>query len=166
MLNPTQGDTVANLVTVPLGPGGTVSLHTSSADVDLVADLSGYYATGSGSRFVALSPRRVLDTRSGFYSPWRPVATRSSLTVPVTGIPTTAKGVALTLTATGITGSGPVLAYPAGAPRPGASTLNAVVGRTVSNFVTTGVGSAGAVTIYNGAPTLHLLGDLTGYFIA
>ena len=164
VLNPARGDTVANLVTVPVGPGGKVSLYTSSADVDLVADLSGYFATGSGSRFVALSPRRVLDTRRGFHSPWRPVATRSSLTVPVAGIPSTTRGVTLSLTATGITGSGPVLAYPAGASRPGASTLNAVVGRSVANFVFTGVGSGGAVTLYNGAPALHLIADLTGYF--
>ncbi|MDN5766686.1 MAG: N-acetylmuramoyl-L-alanine amidase [Humibacillus sp.] len=165
VLNPARGDTVANLVTMPVGPGGTVNLHTSSSDIDLVADLTGYYATGTGYRFVALSPRRVLDTRSGFYSPWRPVAGHTSISLPVAGIPTTAKGVALTLTATGITGSGPLLAYPSGVSRPTASTLNAMVGRTVANFVTTGVGSGGSVTLYNGASTLHLVSDLTGYFI-
>ncbi len=71
---------------------------------------------------------------------------------------------ALTLTATGITGPGAVLAYPTGAARTGASTLNPIAGRTVANFVTTGVGSAGAVNLYNGAPSLNLIADLTGYF--
>lgn len=166
VLNPRTGDTVANLVTVPVGPGGTVSLYSSSADLDLVADLAGYYSTGAGSRFVAVSPRRVLDTRYGFYAPWRPVAPSSYLTLPVSGIPTTAKAVSLSLTATNIRGHGTVLAYPSGVARPAASTLNPVTGRTVANFVTSGLGSGGSLTLYNGSQTLDLFADLTGYFIS
>jgi hypothetical protein len=35
--------TVANLVTVAVGPGGTVTFYTNGGTLDLLADLAGYY---------------------------------------------------------------------------------------------------------------------------
>ncbi len=73
-LNLVPGDTVANLVTVPVGPGNTVTFYNRSGDVHLVADLAGSHTTAAGNRFTVLSPRRVMDTRTGFYAPAGPLA--------------------------------------------------------------------------------------------
>src|SRR5262249_41069549 len=62
------GQTIANLVTVPVGADGTISLFTQSGG-QFVIDLFGFYApteaAASAGRYIALTPRRVLDTRSG-----------------------------------------------------------------------------------------------------
>jgi len=64
-LNLAPGDARANLVTVAVGPNRAVDLWNSQGSLDLIGDLAGYYATGSGSLFTAQSPSRVLDTRDG-----------------------------------------------------------------------------------------------------
>ena len=59
------GQTIANLVTVPLDAAGRVSFFTPTG-VDLIADVQGYYSPASQSsagRFVPLTPTRVLDSR-------------------------------------------------------------------------------------------------------
>jgi hypothetical protein len=64
-LNVRPGVSVANLITVPLGAHGAISLHSSAGALDLVADVVGYYRTGSGARFNAVTPCRIYDTRVG-----------------------------------------------------------------------------------------------------
>lgn len=46
-VNFTAGETIANLVMVPVGADGKVDFYNSAGSVNLVADLSGYY-TGQG----------------------------------------------------------------------------------------------------------------------
>ena len=64
-LNVRPGVTVPNLVTVALGAGNAVTLYSSAGSLDLLADLAGYFTAGAGAGFTAVSPVRVLDTRSG-----------------------------------------------------------------------------------------------------
>ena len=54
--------TVPNAVIAKIGDGGKVCIFTQ-ATVDLVADLNGYYP--DGSRFDAVQPARLLETRVG-----------------------------------------------------------------------------------------------------
>ncbi|NMM23587.1 MAG: hypothetical protein HHJ11_08835, partial [Phycicoccus sp.] len=61
-LNYVKAQTIANQVIAKVGAGGKVSLYTS-AGAQLIADVAGYYPTGAG--YVALSPTRILDTRTG-----------------------------------------------------------------------------------------------------
>ena len=59
------GQTIANLVTVPIGAGGTVDMY-SLMQTDLVADVQGYYvptAAAQAGRFVPVNPTRLVDTR-------------------------------------------------------------------------------------------------------
>ena len=61
--------TVANLVIVPVGAGGKVSLY-SSAQAQLIADVSGYFTTAAAASptsglFHAVQPTRLMDTRNG-----------------------------------------------------------------------------------------------------
>jgi hypothetical protein len=59
-LNFVAGQTVPNAVITPVSPAGEVCFY-SDAQVDLFADVNGYFPVGNG--FVALVPVRRLDTR-------------------------------------------------------------------------------------------------------
>jgi hypothetical protein len=61
-LNPEAGVTRPNMVNVRVGTNGLVCLF-SSGPTDLVVDLLGEYRTGSGARYAALPPQRLLDSR-------------------------------------------------------------------------------------------------------
>jgi len=43
-LNYIPGQTIPNMVLVPLGPGGTVTFYNAVGTVDVIADLVGYYS--------------------------------------------------------------------------------------------------------------------------
>ena len=61
----TAGQTIANLVTVPIGTGGAVDVFAQPM-TDLVADVQGYYvpaASAQAGRFVPVTPTRLLDSR-------------------------------------------------------------------------------------------------------
>src|SRR5690606_15658742 len=62
-LNTAPGDVVPNLVVVKVGRGGQVSLYNAFGEVDLLADVAGWFPEGSGLE--PLVPARVLDTRAG-----------------------------------------------------------------------------------------------------
>jgi hypothetical protein len=54
-------------------------------------------------------------------------------------------------------------AWPAGAPQPGSSTLNAPTGAITSNMAVIPAGAAGGITVIATSAT-HLIVDITGYF--
>ena len=59
------GQTIANLVTAPVGDNGTVTIYTAGGG-HLIADVFGYYSPSSAvaaGRYTALDPTRVRDTR-------------------------------------------------------------------------------------------------------
>jgi hypothetical protein len=64
--------TGANLVTVPVGTNGQVSIYNFSGATHVIADVMGYYRTdaapntaGSYGGYFPLTPERMLDTRDG-----------------------------------------------------------------------------------------------------
>ncbi|MEU9255299.1 Tat pathway signal protein, partial [Streptomyces sp. NPDC048270] len=62
-LNFTAGQTIPNLVVVPV-VNGRVSFYNNAGSVDLIADIAGYYTTdGSGSTYKPVTPTRLMDTR-------------------------------------------------------------------------------------------------------
>ena len=60
-LNFSDGQHIANMVSVKLSANGTVCV-VSTAPTDLLVDLAGL-ASNVGERFVPLTPARVFDTR-------------------------------------------------------------------------------------------------------
>jgi hypothetical protein len=61
------GQTIPNLVIVPVAADGTVSIYTQSG-TNLIADVTGYFTSateppGSSGLFLPLTPERVADTR-------------------------------------------------------------------------------------------------------
>src|SRR5579875_1021799 len=84
-LNFTKGEIFPNLVIVPVGAGGKVDFYNHAGSVDLVADISGYYTTGSGAPFTSTGPARVLDTRDGTGGYTSPVGAGQSISLQVDG---------------------------------------------------------------------------------
>jgi WD40 repeat protein len=172
-VNFVAGQTVANLVVVPVGADGTVSLANGSAgSVQLMADVSGYYATTTSSSpgsFGVVAPSRVLDTRLGTGAAKRAVPANGSVRVRVAGVGAVpASGVSavvLNVTVTSPRAGGFVTAHAGGTPRPGASNLNFVAGQTVPNLVVVPVSADGTVSLDNGsAGSVQLVADVFGYY--
>ena len=174
-LNFVAGQTVPNLVVVPVGANGKVALYNGSGgSTDLLADVAGYYLSGvptDPGAFVSVGPARVLDTRKGTGAPVARVAAKATLHLGVLGqggVP--ASGVAavvLNVTVAAPSGSGFVTAFPDGAPRPTVSNLNFVAGQTVPNLVVVPVGANGKVALYNGSGgSTDLLADVAGYYLS
>jgi alpha-tubulin suppressor-like RCC1 family protein len=160
-LNLVPGDTRPNQVTVPLGTNRSVNLFNNAGNTHLVADLAGYYSPGSGARFTALSPFRLVDTRST----GGPLGSGGTRVLDlVNRIPTSATAVTFNLTGTDATASTFVTAFPTGTQVPNASNLNLPAGDTRANLVTVAVGADRKVTLYNNAGSVNLIADLTGFY--
>ncbi len=87
---------------------------------------SGTFVT-QASRVVAIPPTRLVDTRQGQGSPTGRLRGLCTLPITIAGsaaVPAGTTGVLGTLTVTGATQGGNVVAYPCGGPRPTTSNLN------------------------------------------
>jgi hypothetical protein len=166
-LNFTRGETIPNLVVVPVGADGKVDFYNVDGSVNLIADLSGYY-TAAGAGFSPLGPARVMDTRYGIGVAKAPVGPGKTISLPVDGVdgvPSSGvTAVVLNVTATGPTASSDVTVYPDGQTRPGTSNLNFTAGETIPNLVVVPVGADGKVDFYNVDGSVNLIADLSGYY--
>lgn len=122
------------------------------------------------SAYTAVTPVRVLDTRSGTGAPKARLGPGGSLTLTVAGVtpgaPAAAIAVVLNVTVTNTSAASVLIAYPAGSTRPVSSNLNWAAGQTIPNLVEAPVGGGGAITIYNRAGLTDVVADLEGYFSA
>jgi hypothetical protein len=156
-----------NMVIVPLGASGEVSLYVQSG-AHLLADVAGYFepvTTAAAGRFTPLDPARILDTRVGNGASGK-LAANQAIDVQVTGrgVPANATAVALNLTGTDAIAPGYVTAWPTGKPRPNSSNVNlSTPGATAANLVIVPLGAGGRVSLYAEAGA-HLLADVFGYF--
>nr|WP_297425899.1 N-acetylmuramoyl-L-alanine amidase [uncultured Actinotalea sp.] len=134
---------------------GAASVPTAPA-VPLVPDLT----------FVPVTPVRVLDTRPKAQS----LGAGERVDVVVAGvrdIPADARAVAVNVTAVHASATTFVRAWPAGAPQPDASVLNADPSRDAGAAgVVLGVGGERKISLFNNAGSVHLLVDVTGYYTA
>ena len=181
------GQTVANLTTIQVGTGGSVTVANGQAaggTVHVVLDLEGYYAapgTSAAGQYVPMSPVRIADTRSSSGCPNQgmTIGAGMSVAVQVTGASTCGGGasgipssgvsaVVFNLTATDVTAGTFLTAYPGGGTRPTASNLNLGAGDTRPNRVIVPVGgagpNAGQVSVYNANGTTDVIVDVTGYY--
>ncbi|MFD9370107.1 peptidoglycan recognition protein [Streptomyces sp. NPDC060020] len=166
-LNFTPGQTIPNLVVVPV-VNGSVSFYNNQGNVDLIADITGYFTSeGEGATQTNFGPKRLMDTRTGLGVPAGPVGTAGVVTLPVAGvdgIPATGvKAVVLNVTATNPTQPSFVSVYPSGTTRSSASNLNFTPGQTIPNLVVVPVVD-GKVSFYNNQGNVDLIADITGYF--
>src|SRR5712692_4508339 len=128
---------------------------TSSADLYT-------FITPTPSVYTALSPQRILDTRtnSGTLGPG------GSVNLSIGGIYVPANATSVVLNVTSVDGStaGFFTIYPTGGTTPTASNLNWTAGETVPNLVSVGLSPSGDVTIFNGLGSADAVVDLEGYF--
>ncbi|MGE0877781.1 MAG: beta strand repeat-containing protein [Acidimicrobiia bacterium] len=121
----------------------------------------------STSKFVPLSPQRILDTREGNGAVQAKLAPNGKIDLQVTGrggVPSTGvSAVVLNVTATNSTGSGYVSVWPADQTQPTVSNLNVEADQTIPNLVTVGVSAQGKVSLfsYGGG---DLIADVAGYY--
>jgi hypothetical protein len=174
-LNWVSGETVPNLVIVPVGINGQVTFFNDQGQTDIVVDLEGYFApqpsgTTAGS-YVPLAPSRITDTRPQSGEPYSgdTLGPGGSLDIQVAGeggIPVTGVAAALlNVTITNTTAASFLTAYPEGTTRPLASNLNWVGGETVANRVVVPVNpSTGEIAVYNEFGNADLVIDVDGYF--
>ncbi|MFC7489338.1 hypothetical protein, partial [Knoellia alttitudinis] len=119
-LNFVANQTIPNLVIAKIGANGKIALsNNSSGTVQLIADIAGYYLSGTPTAggYSPLAPSRVLDTRSGIGAPG-PVPAGGTVHLQATGkggVPTTGvSAVVLNVTVTAPKTSGSITAYPDG----------------------------------------------------
>ncbi len=165
--------------TVPggsLAPTGTYHWTLTASDADGPAvDVDGLSTTLTGTitvtatspGYVSMTPSRILDTRIGNGAPRSRVPSGGTLQLKVAGrggVPADGvDAVVLNLTVTDAPAGGYVTAYPSGAVRPTASSLNYVKNTTIANQVIAKVGAGGQVALYVRQST-HLIADVEGYY--
>jgi len=121
------------------------------------------FATPSPVAYTAITPVRLLDTRSS----GGPLGAGGSRNLTVTGgagAPAGAVSVVMNVTVTSTTAASFLTIYPTGNGRPQTSNLNWTSGKTIANLVEVPVGTGGAVTFYNRAGSVNVVADLEGYF--
>jgi subtilase family serine protease len=194
-LNWTAGQTMPNLVVVPLNSDGAVKItNNSTGTVQFIADLEGYFTTSkavssvTSSSYTPVTPIRAMDTRSsgngvakakvaagGTVKLLVSDPTKSTTTITAIGgtttlsIPKGITGIAMNVTVTNVTGGGYIEAYPNTlTTRPQSSNLNFSTGQTVANMVMVPVGSDGTVDFYNGgiSGSADVIADIAGYYTA
>ena len=158
-----NGDARPNLVIVPLGADGSISITLQSIS-DVVVDVAGYFldTTSAAGLYHVVAPSRQVDTRVpvGFGS--LPINGTGALS-PKSPVPAGAAAVSQNLTMTRTLGAGFVTAYPSDQPLPLASNANASgPNQDHASLSFTKLG-AGGVTYYSSGGT-DLAVDITGYF--
>jgi hypothetical protein len=167
-VNFVAGQTVASAVTTAVGTGGKVCVATS-APSHLVVDVTGDYVAGRPTGALGTTTiERVLDTREAS-SPTAgaPLEARTIQEVQVSGragVPAGAAAVVLNVTVDAPAGPGFVTVFPCGTSLPLASNVNFVAGQTVSNAVTTALGTGGKVCVYS-MTSAHVVVDVNASFI-
>ena len=173
-LNWVAGETVPNLVIVPVGAKGQITFYNPTGSTDVVVDLEGYFALetagSTAGSYVPLTPARITDTRagSGYPNSGSTLGPGSTLNIQVTGVggvlATGVTSALMNFTVTDTTTGGVLTVYPQGATRPLASNLNWVAEDTVANRVVVPVGSTGQITVYNPTGSTDVVVDVDGYF--
>ena len=166
------GQTIPNLVTVPVSADGTVALYTSSG-THLVADLVGVYTQSGGSTAgrlqLAPTPTRIYDTRPATlvgHTGAKPAA-GTTLVIPIRGtapVPATGVGAAVVnVTVTETEQAGFLTVWPEG-PQPLASNVNYDrSGQSIANQVIVPIGADGAIRLFTLSPT-HVVIDVVGWY--
>ena len=140
-----------------------IALGLAASALALVATAPAASAAGGGVE--AITPTRVLDTRSGLGADG-PVGPGETITLDLVtpgAVPADASVVVLNVTSTAATSSSFVTVWPTGQAQPTSSNLNTEPGQDTPNLVVVGVGDNGSIDLYNNSGTVHLVADVTGF---
>jgi len=170
-LNFVPGEVTSNLVMVPVGVDGTISIFNSNGSTDVIVDVLGWFP--SAGDFRPLTPARAMDTRNaptidgqfrntGSFGPGesRSLAVGGRGGVPSSGV----SAVVLNVTAVNPTAPGFLTVYPNGSQRPTASNLNFVSAEVVPNMVISPVDPSGRLQLFNFGGRTDIVVDVLGWF--
>jgi hypothetical protein len=174
-INYAAGQTVANLVTVPVGSDGYVYLANKGGTINLIADVSGYYSRSAPDLYQPVSPVRVLDTRKGTGAPKGAVSNGGTVKLLVALGDTNLApagdmtAVAVNITVVNASNGGYIAAYADGASRPGTSNVNFGKGQVVANNAIVPVAANGKIDLtaeLGTTASVNLVVDVVGYYSA
>ncbi|MGP3689413.1 hypothetical protein ACTVZO_32755 [Streptomyces sp. IBSNAI002] len=168
-VNFVAGQTVPNLAVVTVGQDGYVELYNGGWEsIDLIADVTGYFAKAAASGYTPVSPVRFADTREGLGTAKGQVPGQTAFGLQIgnsRGVPAGITAVALNVTVTNPREAGHLTAYPSGQAAPSASNVNFTAGQTIANSVIVPVGPDGKINIRNGAwAGTDVIVDVVGYY--
>ncbi|MFG2876073.1 hypothetical protein ACGFYU_13875 [Streptomyces sp. NPDC048337] len=168
-VNFAAGQTVPNMVIVPVGKDGLVELYNSGGGaVDLIADVTGYFTRTASSGYTPLDPARLVDTREGNGTAKGLVPGFGTFTAQMSGrggVPAGVTAVALNVTTTEPQAAGHLTVYPAGQAASSTSNLNFSAGQTIANAVIVPVSADGKINVRNGSGSgTHVIVDVVGYY--
>jgi len=162
------GEIKTTFVVARLGTDGAMRIYNNAGSTQVVVDVVGYY-TANGNFYSASTPSRLVDTRVGgtklAAGETRQVAVPASLIAAGTS----ADGLALNVTVTNPTGTGPFSAYGATEPVPATTTLSVnTVGNdhATSNFAVVKVTPPNLIVDFTNQTTgtVDLVVDYFGYY--
>jgi 2',3'-cyclic-nucleotide 2'-phosphodiesterase (5'-nucleotidase family) len=169
-VNFVAGKATPNTVVAELGADGKVCLFAGENAVDLIVDVFGTF--DDAAPLEAVTPARLLDTRNGaptvdgIGAGNGPITAGTKVEVQVTGragVPATAVGAVLNLTATDAGGTGYVTAWPCDEAQPNASTVNFVAGEPSPNAAVLKLSADGKICLTPGETTAQLIVDVSAY---
>ncbi len=173
-VNFAPAQTVANLMTAPVGTDGKIRIYNGSAGkTHVLVDVSGYFSSGdtvAPGSYKRLDPVRILDTnRSIGVQTSTPVPANGVLTLKVTGVggvqATNVSAVALNVTVDQTNKIGFITVFKSGS-APQISSLNFLPKQTSANLVIAPVAPDGTIKIKNASSgTVRLIADVSGYFL-
>lgn len=167
-LNYVAGQSVPNLVIVPVRDGYVHLVNSGAGSVDLIADVTGYFKREASSGYTSLAPVRFVDTREGLGTAKGQVPGQATFGVQIAGqrgVPAGVTAVALNMTVTNPREAGHLIAFPSGQQAPTTSNVNFTTGQTIANSVIVPVGADGKINIRNGAwAGVDVIVDVVGYY--
>ncbi|MEU2389311.1 PKD domain-containing protein [Streptomyces sp. NPDC007369] len=169
-LNFEPGETVPNMVIVPVGKDGYVELYNGGWEsIDLIADVTGYFTRTASSGYSPMTPVRFVDTREGLGAARGQVPGQGTFTTQISGlrgVPAGITAVALNVTVTNPREDGHLTVFPSDVQQaPSTSNLNFRAGQTVANSVIVPVGADGGIKVRNGAwAGVDVVVDVVGYY--
>jgi len=145
---------------------GCLKITVDSTSTPSVSDLTGTIFAITEPGYVAQTPTRVLDTRTGTGGKTGPLAAGQTYALTLGTVPATATVVVLNVTVVHPAGPGNLVVYPDGASRPGASTVNYLVGGDVANLTTVELPASRKIDLYSAGSASNVVIDVVGYFTA
>ena len=178
--------TGANMATVPVGSDGRVRLYNYGGRAHAVVDVLGWYAQddtvraahGMGAQFLSTGsgdPERIYDSRLDESASFQPFLGGEYVEFQDTwaseSAATAVQAYAMTITAVGATSEGVLTAWAGGgAAKPTASTVNYQKGVIAPNMAVVPAGHYGPTdtgfrVLNTGSGTVHVVVDVTGYYV-
>ncbi len=164
--------TVPNMVIVPVGSDGSISIFNATGQSHVLVDVLGWIP--AGPLYTGLTPARLMDTRGpgltddGVASGGGAVGAGGQARLMVRGrggVPAAAAmSVAINVTAVGPTAVSYLTVWPSDRARPNASNLNLSPRTTIANMVIVPLAADGSITIFNAAGSTDVIVDVLGWF--